>query len=108
MWELDIHQEYRPAWEIGGATERGQAVQIEHGWEIQTEDGVWVRVEGNLEYVDTSGQRGPICVILLVGDSKCTVWADELVMSRRKHVEQAPARSVPLADVDLFNRCSAF
>lgn len=82
---LILFEEYRPAWEIGGTGEpvHGHVSQIEHGWEIRTDNGDWVGIEGNLSYTSSDPAKAPVTVLLLKDGSKCEVWTDDVVMSRR-------------------------
>lgn len=75
--------EYRPMWEIGGIVQEGEFTQIEHGWEVRTEDDRWVKVEAAFEFVSSDPDKDPVTQLHVDGDGEITMYSADLIMSRR-------------------------
>lgn len=82
--ELTDAEDYRPAGIIGGTFVQGERTQIERGWQIRMENGLWLSVTRTDELYDTMGERPNVSRIHLEDGTYILAWSEnEAIMSRR-------------------------
>lgn len=102
--ELTEAEEYRPAGVIGGVFVEGQRTQIERGWQIRMEDGLWLSVTRTDELYDTTGRHPNVTRIHLEDGTHVVAWSeDEVIMSRRLADPLPAAPSPLLVEIDPYS-----
>lgn len=95
--DLALPEEYRPARVIGGEpAEEGGYGQLERGWQIRMEDGLWLSITRVDSLYDTARVHPDVTRLHLEDGTHTVHWSNEEVIMSRRLVDPLPAAPSPL------------
>lgn len=95
--DLALPEEYRPARVIGGEpAEEGGYSQLERGWQIRMEDGLWLSITRVDSLCDTDHVYPDVTRLHLEDGTHTVHWSNEEVVMSRRLADPLPAAPSPL------------